>query len=189
MGFIVRNTATPLTSSGLVRIRGFSTLTGGTLGTIDTGTWLSDFSDDTPLQDTHGTVCFLRRTSAVSGEFVLPNTTSVAGANISTWASPGWGPVMVSVIGGPVSSTCLYLELMINYELTFNDNDSMQLACTPAAPDNNVVTAAASIVQSSVASVVVAGVQAAANAVERRAKSALMNAITARLNPGMLLLT
>jgi len=189
MGFIARNTATPLSSSGLVRIRGFSTLNGGALGTVDVGTYSCDFSNDTPLQDTHETAVFLRRTHATAADFTRPTVTSVAGANISTWVSPGWGPVCVAVIGGPVSSTCLNLELIINYELIFDDNDSLQLACTPAAPDNGVVSAAASHVQSTVVSVITSGLAAAATIIERKAKSALMGAIAARLNPGMLMLT
>lgn len=189
MGFILRNTATPLTSSGLVRVRGLSALSGASIGTFDVGSYNVDFSDDTALQNTTETAVFLRRTSAAAGDFNRPSTTSVAGANISTWVSPGWGPVSVAVIGGPVSSACLSLELVVNYEVTFDDNDSLQLACTPAAPDNDIVTSAASRVQASVVSVVTAGLQTAANMIERKAKSALMNAIAARLNPGLLLLT
>jgi hypothetical protein len=129
MGIRFKNIAPPLTSSGIVRIRGLNALKGTNLTSIDTTTYNVDFHDDIPLQDCKDVCIILRKYGEQSEFFQLPATTNPT-ANVADYIIPFIGPVVVS-FEGPVSTACLDFQYFINYELTFNDGDSMQLVATP----------------------------------------------------------
>lgn len=188
MGCILRSTAAPLSASGMVRVRGLATQNGASLTSIDPFTYNVDFSNDTSLYNTKETAVFFRRTSIQAQEFTRPSTTNAVSGPVTNYVGNGWGPVNISVIGGPVSSACLTIEVTIHYELTFADNDSMQLAATPAALDNTIVASAASRLQTVASSVFTEGLNYAASVVERGAKKAVMAAIGARFGSPQLAL-
>lgn len=131
MGIRFKNIAPPLTASGIVRIRGLSALNGTALTSIDTNNFNVDFHDDIPLQDCKDTCIILRKYGEQSEFFQLPAATNPS-ANVTDYITPFMGPVLVS-LEGPVSTACLEFQYFINYELTFQDGDAMNLVATPPA--------------------------------------------------------
>jgi hypothetical protein len=170
-GIRVRSTASPLSSSGMVRIRGFPSQTGTLLTSIDSATFNCNFSEDIPLQDCKDVCVLFQRTNYPRAEeFTLPAATQV-GTGVLQWVAPGWGPVLISLIGGPVSSTPVDLEVIINYELTFDDTSNLQLAATAPAKDTPGLNTLANSVSEEVGNVVRQGASYLAREVARAAAS------------------
>ena len=131
MGVRFKNITAPLAASGIVRIRGMSALKGTALTSIDTNTYNFDFHDDIPLQDCKDVCVVFRKYGEQSEFFQLPATTNPT-ANVADYVTPFMGPVLIS-LEGPGSMASLDVQYFINYELTFQDGDAMNLVATPPA--------------------------------------------------------
>lgn len=134
-GLIFRKVTTPLTSSGMVRFRIFSPTTGAPLTTVDTGTYNCSHYHDVPLAVCNEQTVIIPKTDESYKFWRSPATTNPT-ANVTDWVSPGFAAVLVSVTGGPVTTTVVDCEVVINYEIILSDSDgSMQLATTAKRAD------------------------------------------------------
>lgn len=179
-GVILRNTATPLNSSGMVRIRGFSNKAGATLQTLDVTTYSCDYYEDVPLSKCSEVCVIAKRLDDTASFLTSPSTTSPAG-NVSDWISPGHGFFTVAITGGPVSVSPLDIEIFINYELVLADNDGLALLAVATPPYNSALKEATNDVASTLKPVFMAGVKSVATAVGKAAIRGIASAIGAKL--------
>jgi hypothetical protein len=176
-GLRLRNTATPLTSSGMVRIRGFPNMTGATLNSVALTTYAAVFSEDIPLRLLDD-VCIMGHRLGKEYTFFLSPTDTMNVANtLATWNSPGWGAVTVYLEGGPVSSTCIDVEILVNYELSFNDGDASQFFATPTKEQNTIVQQAQGYVAKAIGNVIKGGVKVVESIAYSKAKQYIVGAL------------
>lgn len=168
-GLTLKRVTAPLTSSGIVRIRGLSNINGSALGTINSNLF-NDFHFDIPLQDCDDVAIIGRRLNETHHFFRSPAETNASNA-ITDWVAPGWAPLLVYVAGVPASSDILQVEYFFNYELIWDDGDSMSLMTTPSPPSNPMLATASSKVTQSIGNVFTKGVKQVENAVIKAASS------------------
>ena len=171
-GCKLRKISAPLTSSGMVRIRGFGDKDGVNLATVDIATYNCDSFEDLPLSECRDVCIIGRRTDITHQTMRTPDSTN-PGPNVANWVSPGWNTYVVSVDGGPASTGVLDLEFYVNYEVTFFDNSTNAQLCTPPRAPNPVAVVAANAVYTASSGIFKAGVQSAAKWIERTAASAI----------------
>lgn len=180
-GFVLRNIVAPLSSSGMVHIRGFnekdlSNLSGVTQ--TDTVGYNCDFSADIPLQDLKEVAVLGSRTGPDSVIFHAPEFLTNYG--VEDWVSQGWGYITVSFSGVPASQDVIDIEFFVNYEVTFNSQESTALLMTPPPRSTPLIKEAADIVASEARSVFKDGIASVSNFMLRRAALALGSLVSAR---------
>jgi hypothetical protein len=179
-GVKVKRVCAPLTSSGTVYIRGYADKDGANMVTTDTAAYNSDFSSDAALQDCREIAVIGRRTDETSMLF-RPIYDSTPTTNLVDWESPGWGPISISVNGGPVSVAVLNVEFFMNMELTFSDAETLGLLMTPSPPYNDILVDAAKKVSSEAKSVFLEGAREAGAYVVNKAAKALATALAMKM--------
>lgn len=172
-GMRIHNVATPLNSSGMVYVRGFSSQLGGSYINVNAVGYNCDVIANIPLQDCHDVAIIGKKANNTSAFYTAPSMTCHAGSTPSDWAGPGWDAYTITVVGGPVSSTPLVVELIKNFEIVIDDFDATAQLMTPAPRDNPTVARASEIVTSTAKSVFIEGAAAASSYVKRLATSAI----------------
>jgi len=142
-GIRARNTTAPLTSSGMLRVRGFANGSGTNLASISTTGYNVDFAEDVPLQDCKEVTVIPRVLNDALARSYIPVATTNPTANVADWVSNGWAAVQISLLGGPASATVDF-ELIIHFELAFDDSDTGNLITKPSLPDNPALREAVS---------------------------------------------
>lgn len=172
MGIIIRHISTPLNSSGMVRVRGFSSPDGQLLTALDTQTYASDFQCDIPLSEASEVAITFKPLDNSANLWHAPGATNPT-ANVADWVAPGWGAINVAVLGGPASAGALDIEYVCNYEVTFPDGDSLALLATPAARYDPLLEDAISDVKSTAKNVFIEGAKQLANYTIKTAVTAI----------------
>lgn len=180
-GIVVRKVVAPLDASGMVRVRGFASKKISDVSSSVVGsTYNCDFSKDIALSNCNEVAVVGRRFDASAKLFVDP-------ANLDTTAFPasnagvGFGVIVISVDGGPLTSAVLDIEVFLHWEIMIPDNDSAAILQTASKPQNLLVQKASEAISSSAENVFERGVKAAADYVERYAVSALTSVSEALL--------
>lgn len=181
-GVIVRGTATPMTSSGMVRVRTFNALTGGSFATVSIDSYNCAEYEDVPLSRCNELAVMGKRQDETANLFKEPYAT-LTGNLVADWKNPGFSTILIGISGGPVSSTPLDLEVFFNYELTFADDDGMSLLATPSPPVQPVIKDASDLVSSETKAIFKSGVKAAAMHTVKFATNALLQAGAAYFFP------
>jgi len=181
-GLILRNVVSPLSSSGMVRIRIFYG-SGGNLTTVDTLSYNCDDYFDIPLQNCKETVIILKRVDDTAQEFKY--LSDLDGTSAPFAGNCGFCSVLISVDGAPVSTSVLDFELFTNVEIKLSDNDTLAQIQTPTPPYQLITASAAKVVSSSASSIFSTGIKAASLAIERFAMSSVENLLNE--SPMMLL--
>jgi len=177
-GLKVRGVGAPLNATGMLRIRGFGQTTGVDMGAIDMRTYNSDYQYDVPMHDVGEVLVVGKQINATAGFFTTPVLTNPS-TSVTTWVSPGWGGVMISIDGGQASQTTLLdIELICHYEFIFPDSDSLQQLAVPTPPFNPTLSAAIAEVKSALVPVAQKGTMEFAKYVGRKALSALGGLLT-----------
>lgn len=181
-GITIKRITAPLYSSGVLRIRGLSN-SGASLGNINSHLF-NDYHYDIPLQDCQDVAIIGRRMNDTHHFFRKPSETNPDDL-IVNWVPPGWAPLFIYLEGVPASTNVVQVEYFFNYELLWEDGDSMQLMTTPPPPANPVITAASTKVNQMVGNVFVKGVKQVEQAVTRYATQYLAGALGSLLGgPG-----
>jgi len=180
MGIRLKNICAPLTSAGILRIRGSAEINGNNFGSVDFSTYNYDYHDDIPIQDCKD-VCIIMRKQGANSEFFISTGTTNPSANVTAWVAPSMGAVFLMLDGAPASTIIFEVQVFINYELTFGDSDAMSIACSPAKSTINdgLITRGARYVAEKVSPIVKGGVAA----VEKSVMNAAMGYV-ARLAGG-----
>jgi len=148
-GIRMRNLISPLNSSGIVQIRGYSSPTGASYSNVNTGLYNCDFYADIPLQSINNnghTDVILRRIDEMESRmFISPLVTNPT-STLASWTSPGFGAIVITVLGGPVSASALNFEVFQHMEVILDDSDSLSVAMTPPNAPNPVLAQAAGTV-------------------------------------------
>jgi hypothetical protein len=185
MGLRLRNIVSPLNSSGMVNIRAFSSPDGTSLTTIAIPSYLCDFFADVPLSainnSGHTDVIF-RKTDMDSQRF-LTSVEQFKTSGVVDYISPGWVVVQIGITGGPVSAQCLTVEVFQHSELTFLDNDALQLLATPSPAAHPMIQSLASEVSKSVGNVLTGVKEDAEAFVGAKIRSALYSHLRAGALP------
>jgi len=172
MGIIVRSLVAPLSASGMVRIRTFANETTSLLAAVDLTTYNCDDYLDIPLNNCHETAVVVRRLDETSkywktvAEFDVNN-------NITNTSNTGFGQVMVSIDGGPLSLPVLDIEYVLHWEVRVTDSDNLAQIQTPPPPFNPTVNNATAVMQSTAVSIFDKGVSQVSKYVEKKAAQAL----------------
>lgn len=174
-GLRIKHVTTPLTASGMVYVRGYASQSGTSYLGVDMTTMNADVIANIPLQDCADVAIIGKRANTTSQFYASPASTLPSGAaGITLYNGMGWDSYVISVIGGPASTSCLVVELIQNWEIVIDDNDtSAQLMLAPP-PANALVTKAAAVVTSTAETVFLRGVSAASTYVKRLATTALL---------------
>lgn len=172
-GFKLRNTAAPMLSSGIVRVRLFSDSGYASSATSLCSSYKCIDALDVSLQDTKEVCVMPPRTGTQSTFFVPIEPITVSSALPAT----GWSYAQVSIIGGPATSAPVDIELFYNYELSFNDDSTLSMIQTPSPPENTTLTQASSYVSHSIGSFVKNGAKAVEDLAIRYGKQYLMRAL------------
>jgi len=182
-GIIIRSVAPYMTAAGAVHIRTFSMQNTGSLNSLDIGAFRCTHAFDVALVDCKEVCVILQRTDPIkSKQFVDPTAVlSPSGAGILTQVLPGFEFCCITVDGCPNSTACLDYEVILNWELQFDDTTSTALLMTPSPKLNPAVAAAADSVSSDMKSIFVEGAKAAGSYVLKKAGQALVSAVGARL--------
>lgn len=179
-GMLIKRISAPLTSAGMVYIRGYSVHNGSGLGTISSNSYACDFSADIPLQDCKEVAVLVPRTGPNSRFWHRPTGTTPTSA-ITDWTTNGYAVIVVTVVGGPVSTGVLEIENRTNYELTFTDGNASQIMATKAAPASNVINYAVDVLASEAKHVFRNGMAQVGNAVRSEASAALQRMLANRM--------
>lgn len=173
-GLRIKHITTPLTASGMVYVRGYSSQTGSTYLNVDTTSMNADVIANIPLQDC-GDVAIIGKRANTTSQFYIPPATTLpsAAAGITLYNGCGWDSYVVSIVGGPASTACLSVELVLNFEIVIDDSDTTAQLMQAPPPANALVNKAAAIVTSTAESVFLNGVAAAGTYVKRLAVTAL----------------
>lgn len=135
-GIKVSNICAPLAASGMVSIRGWSATAGTALGVTSGTGYNSTFSEDIPLQDCKEVMIIGQVSDITSTTFVPQNEDMAANQSASAsplaWTRNGFNALSVALVGGPVSTPCVLIELIVNYELMFFDHDGVGILATRA---------------------------------------------------------
>jgi hypothetical protein len=171
-GVIFRRTVAPLNASGMLHIRMFANKNAANLGTVIVNTFNCSDYEDIAMQDAEEVAVRLDRQDMTANEFSLVATTNPDTTN-TTWVSPGWNSLLVSVDGGYASNVNGYLEIYTNYECTFAEGNSISQLATPTPVDRAHVTDAINQVSSEAHSIHKKGTEALAKHVAKLAAEAL----------------
>lgn len=176
-GIIIRNTNAPLTTSGMVRIRTFNPITGTGFGTVDGTT--SNYAQklDIPLRDVHELAVLCTKTDPMMADRFHLVSSTYPGAIFTpdNWVSPGFSTIMISLDGAPTGAT-LELEFFYNYEVTFDDNDSLATLATQSPPANALIKQASAAVSSTTKTIFQKGMAEVEDFVAKNAVRALISA-------------
>lgn len=172
LGVRVRRVAAPLSSSGMLHVRGYATKTGGYLPIINPTTYNCDYYSDIAYQDCDE-VCIVGRKLDETAKFFVPPLETTPTTVLSDWVSPGWGAFTVSVLGGPASAAVLDVEVFLNMEVTFEDTESTALLTTPAIKPDPLTTAIVERISSEAKTVFENGYKQVASYVRDEASKAL----------------
>lgn len=173
MGVKIRGISAPLYRSGMIRIRGLNTESGSTISPVAMSAYRCDFYQDIPLADCHEVAVVARRTDDTSYLFRPPSETTPTSA-VTDWVSPGFGPVVISITGGPASVVVADIEVFLNMEVTFENAEPLSLLETSAPRFNPTLTHAAKEVTSTMSGVFMHGAKQVAAHVAAAAVRALM---------------
>lgn len=146
-GYLCRRISAPLSSSGLLHIRQYAPETLSTAAPIDTTTFNASNHLTIALQDAKEVAVMLERTSQMPQTFYNPNNDVSAVASSSTH---GFAYSTISLSGAPATTACLDIEIIINFEVIFEDSSDLAQVATPAVPANSTVTEAAAKVTSTI---------------------------------------
>jgi hypothetical protein len=172
-GLRIKNIVAPLSSSGMVSIRGFSSQVGASYASLQPLSFNADFVANIPLQDCKDVAIIGKRANNTSAFYANPSTTWNPTNTPSQWVGPGWGAINIYVDGAPASTAVLAVELVVNFEIVIDDSDATAQIMTPPPPSNSVVDKATAVVTSTVKSVFVKGVEAATGYVKTAAIGAI----------------
>lgn len=173
MGIIVRPTGSALNASGLLLIRGWPRF-GPDIGTTDLTSFYADFSETVALSKCNEVCAIMRKNGPTSNmwtKYVTPVNT-----NPGDLGDFGWGAISVAVLGGQPSNAAFSIEVIQNYELTFADDNSMNMVATQSPVANILITQATDAVYSTGKSVFLQGVSQATAWVAKRAAAAIAGA-------------
>lgn len=173
-GFKINHISTPLSSSGVVMIRGLASQSGSTLLNIDVSTMNADVIANIPLQDCSEVAVVGKRANTNSQFYTSPSGILSSGAaGVTLYSGFGWDAYVISISGGPASAGALNVEIFENWEIVIDDSDaSAQLMIKPPTA-NSVATKAAAVVTSTAETVFLRGVGMASAYLKRAAITAL----------------
>lgn len=176
MGLKLRSIVAPLSASGMVRIRGFGAQTTSTLANVDITTYNCDFFQDIPLNACKEVVVNLKRVDPTAKNFRTPSAIN-PDAVFTNMVCPGFGPVLISVDGGPVSLPVLDVETFQNWEITFPDSDALQQAATKSPPFVQKISTVSDAISSSAENIFLTGASAFGAYIEKNAIKLLSGAL------------
>lgn len=123
---------TPMTASGMVRVRLFSPMGGSSLATTSIVSNLADASIDIPLARLINEDLFVIPAPLGDNARFFRDTADLS-TTLATYKNPGWQIVQLAINGAPASTTnALTFNIFYNLEFVFGDGDaSMQFATPP----------------------------------------------------------
>jgi hypothetical protein len=171
-GYKISSVAAPLNASGTVGIRCRNDVGGGNYAAIEGLAYgVADYID-IPLRLADGVAVVPTRLTNPRPEFF---TATAGGGLVTSWSAPGYGAVTITLTGGPASTACLAVEILIHYELIFDEAAGMTLAMTPSPPSNPMQVAASNAVSTVGRSIFERGMDAASSYIRRAAETALIS--------------
>jgi hypothetical protein len=169
LGMVVSNVATPMSASGMVYFRTFAVSDASALASVAITTYSCTWAQDIPLQDLKG-VCIIPKPSNPDyTDFITPSLTN-ASNTVSGYTPNGWEITTISIIGGPVSATPIVGTLVVNYEVEFDEGDTMNQATASSPAMDNALMQAASQVKKSIPRLIKGGFEVAEKTVFALAK-------------------
>lgn len=170
-GFVLRNMAPPLTSSGMVRVRSYPIDDLVDFGQVDTSSYNNNASLDVPLQHLSETAVVLQHTSQMPQATYIVNTDT---SPVTDTVCRGFAPVTVHLTGCPATLDTVDVEIFINYEIMLEDSNALQQLATPSPPANSILTGAASTVTSTMQPFFADGLKSLSQAIVARATRAVL---------------
>jgi len=181
MGVKIRSIVAPLSASGIVRIRGFAPKNTGNFSSIGITTFNCDYYEDVPINFCKEVDVILRRTDPTAKNWrTLAEMSSTA--NGDGQILPGFGALMISVDGGPVSLASLDIEYFVNWEVVIDDSNALAQVQTSSPSFNPTVSTAIDIVSSTARNIFTNGANQVAGYIEKEAKSALSSLLSAKMS-------
>lgn len=147
-GLEITNIAPKLSASGLVRVRLASPLTGTTLATFATTTYLCDETFDLAASTEKRLFIIPKKIGLDANMF--KDTTTYGSTAIASWLNPGWQAVVVSLTGAPTSTTMIQVRVVYNYEVVYAEGEASAYFQTPSPASNVAVQQGTSSVLNSV---------------------------------------
>lgn len=169
-GFRLKHMCTPLTASGIVRVRSWQSTYTNSYSALTLGSYNCSNHADIPLQDLKDFAAIITRTAQMPQTFynVIDDINILEARRLN-----GFNPISIFVTGAPPNTTVIDLEYVVNYELVFDEDTGLQQAATPPPPANSLITNAAAKVTSSIPAFFSQGASMMANYIEKKAISAL----------------
>lgn len=178
-GIKISSICAPLTVAGMTHIRGFTAANGLNLVIVDGTTYNASFTTDVATHSVDGLVVIGQVADMDSTMFLQTNADFQAGRTLTAptqaWVRNGWNAVSVMFTGAPASTVILAIELVVNYELMFKDDDSLALLTTTSPAFDGHVHNAHKTIRSKMKNVFVKGTEALAKHAVEQAGSALAN--------------
>lgn len=181
-GLIINSIAAPMTSSGLVYVRANTSANGQQVTSSNYASYGTTDYLDVPLRNVSGLAVIGGRNAAPRANFYTPAYSTPTSA-VTDWTATGALPTSIVIIGGPASASVLTVELIIHYELTFEETEGMALAMTPSPASNPMVVNISNQVQSTGQQIFKTGLAAAGKYIEQRALQFITNALPAPYKP------
>lgn len=173
-GFIMRNVCAPLTSSGMVHIRSWSTPEGSNFVIVDGLSYNSSTSLDVPCNSVKELCVVTQRSSRPTQEFTdVPDDTAV----VANFGDNGFIPITIYFDGCPVSTDMFDFEYFINFELILDDGASLGMLATPAPTVNSVIPTISAKITSSATTLFSRSMKALGDKVFKAASASLISYI------------
>lgn len=176
-GMIIRRISAPLTSSGMVHVRGIPIESGAPTSDFDVTAYNVTSSIDMPLQDCKELVVIAPHSSQMPQTFY---NVANAPTSITDWTATGFTNTLVGVTGVPASTPVLDVEVVVHIELVFTNESYLNRMATAAPPSDSTLTTLANYATSTMKPYFESGLQSFASAVKRKA----IQAIADRFMPG-----
>jgi hypothetical protein len=176
-GVKIRKIVAPLSASGMVRIRIYPATGGSALGVVTYANYNCSQSEDIPVSNANEVVIVGQRLDYTHARMRTPATTNPGGL-VTDWVAPGWAAVIVGIDGAPASTPILDLELFANFEVSFNDSDSLSLLTTPPLPVDPVSVNVSDNIYNAGRAIFTAGAQQASKYIENKAVQLLQSMAT-----------
>jgi hypothetical protein len=139
---------TPMTASGMVRVRLFSPMGGTSLATTSIVSNLADASIDIPLARLINEDLFVIPAPLGDNARFFRDTADFT-TTLANYKNPGWQIVQLAINGAPASTTnALVFNIFYNLEFVFGDGDaSMQFATPPPRNSPALQQGSASVIE------------------------------------------
>jgi len=187
MGITLASILNSMVDSGLVQIRVYNFGNAGQFGTVDVSTYNNLEQYNIPFSKLTGTTLIFKPTDPSFAQYRTVSQVQPTAAVADMGALPWTAIVIGFVTSNVVSQQVGTMEVRINYEITFDDDNANAMLLTGPPKTNPLVDRVQQTIYSTSSSLFKSGAQAVESYITSKAKAALLALLPPQIKgPAML---